>query len=95
MTPKVPITIGKIFDLAQSGMTLGLKRSEENFTALEIYRTREGDCQVPAKHIEGNLKLGLWVANLRAQAKISAARRERLNALGFIWRVARYKSEKD
>jgi len=60
---------------------------EEAFAALDKYRKREGHCLVTKNHIENDLNLGSWVANLRVRrAKISEDRVRRLDALGFVWR---------
>ena len=61
---------------------------EESLEALKTYHQREGHCQVPAKHLEGSFKLGLWVSNLRkAKDTVPAERRQRLEAIGFVWRA--------
>ena len=56
---------------------------EQGFAALTKFKAREGHCRVPQSHIEGKYRLGQWVANQRA--KVSAERRKRLNAIGFVW----------
>jgi Helicase associated domain len=56
---------------------------EKGFAALAKFKAREGHCRVPQSHIEGTYRLGQWVANQRA--KVSAERRKRLNAIGFVW----------
>ena len=60
---------------------------EEGFAALKNFQAREGHCRVPALHIEGKFKLGQWVSNQRHQSRdiMSAERRQRLDALGFVW----------
>jgi superfamily II DNA or RNA helicase len=59
---------------------------EEGFAALKNFQAREGHCQVPQQHIEGNYRLRSWVGNQRNQKdSMSADRRQRLDALGFIW----------
>jgi superfamily II DNA or RNA helicase len=56
--------------------------------ALKNFKSREGHCLVPQKHSEGELKLGIWVNNIRRRAdKISQPRRKLLDTLGFIWRL--------
>ena len=46
---------------------------------------------MPRDHVEGAYQLGWWVAAQRSGAKtISAERRRRLNALGFVWDIPEY-----
>ena len=61
---------------------------EEGIRFLEIFHQREGHCRVPSLHREGGYRLGQWVSNQRAaQEKLSHERRQRLDALGFVWDV--------
>ena len=61
---------------------------EEGVGSLERYRQREGNCRVPQRHREQGYRLGLWVHNQRkAQDTITPDRRQRLDALGFVWKV--------
>jgi superfamily II DNA or RNA helicase len=61
---------------------------EEGLNYLKKYREREGHCRVPDKHMENDFKLGLWVGTQRQKkAKMPAERRQRLDALGFVWKV--------
>jgi hypothetical protein len=57
------------------------------FTELERYRNQQGDCNVP--HEWGkNPQLGRWVSRQRGlekSGKLHAARKARLDELGFIW----------
>ena len=73
--------------------------------ALKQYKEREGDCDVPAKHIEivGEIKLALgnWCQTMR-QAKEGKGRwkftkeiEEQLNKEGFVWNVLEYRFEKN
>lgn len=65
--------------------------------SLKQYKDREGDCDVPRKHIEildeNNLKLGQWVGNIRSTAKgrgsylLTKERVKQLENLGFVWDV--------
>jgi hypothetical protein len=60
---------------------------EEGFAALVGFKAREGHCCVPQSHIEKDCKLGQWVSGQRGQKdRIPVERRERLDALGFVWR---------
>jgi superfamily II DNA or RNA helicase len=59
---------------------------EERFDALKAFKAREGHCRVPHGHIEGSIKLGTWVVHERAKKDtMSAERKKRLDALGFVW----------
>lgn len=59
---------------------------EESFVALKQFKVREGHCKVPRDTSEGIVKLGRWVRAQRVnQDKLSALRRRRLDAIGFIW----------
>ncbi len=61
---------------------------DEGFTALRKFQAREGNCLVPRPHLEGTFKLGQWVGVQRANKDaMSAERRQRLDAVGFIWDV--------
>jgi hypothetical protein len=43
---------------------------------------------VPRSHVEGPVNLGIWVGNQRNRREtLSAARRRRLDTIGFIWGV--------
>lgn len=60
---------------------------EEMFTALNDYKNRFGDCNVP-KRWPDNLKLGRWVLrqrSFRRANKLSEDRIRRLVELGFVW----------
>ena len=67
---------------------------QEGFAALTAFMARERTCNVPQRHIEGTFNLGPWV-NIQRQTKdtMPAARRQRLNEIGFIWDVLEYKWE--
>jgi len=59
---------------------------EQNFAALLKFRRRNGHCCVPTHYLEGDLKVGWWVASQRRNKKqMSAERRKRLNKIGFVW----------
>jgi hypothetical protein len=61
---------------------------DRGFAALKHFKLREGHCRVPRGHEEGNFKLGTWVGNQRnRKAVLSAERKRRLNAIGFVWRL--------
>ena len=60
----------------------------KSFEALERYKIQQGDCQVPANYVVGELNLGVWVKfqrALRQKGKLSSSRIEALDSLGFIW----------
>jgi predicted helicase len=61
---------------------------EEGFGALQSFHQREGHCRVPKRHREHDYLLGQWVANQRtAQDTMSSDRHQRLDALGYVWKV--------
>ncbi len=61
---------------------------EQNFAALKAFKRRHGHCRVPALYKGGKLKLGLWVTTQRRnRSKMSRERRQRLDNIGFIWRI--------
>jgi hypothetical protein len=65
---------------------------ERGFAALLKYKKREGDCLVPAGHIEDGLTLGNWVVKQRRDKKAGVLREDyvsRLNAVGFVWKPPR------
>jgi len=66
-------------------------RWEKGFAALSKFRAREGYCHPPRFHVEGNFKLGPWVATQRYNKdNLSAERKRRLNAIGFVWKWRDY-----
>ena len=63
-------------------------RWEEGFEKLSGFVKREAHCRVPQLHIEDGYRLGQWVAVQRKNMKrLLKDRRERLNKLGFVWKV--------
>jgi Helicase associated domain len=59
---------------------------EEGFAALKKFRDRKGHCRVPALHVEGKFKLGGWVrGQIRVRDSMSAERKQRLDAIEFVW----------
>jgi hypothetical protein len=56
----------------------------EGLRYLTIYKEREGHCRVPRPHIENGFPLGGWVTT-RRHKKLSEARRQQLDELGFDW----------
>jgi Helicase associated domain/Helicase conserved C-terminal domain len=60
----------------------------EGFAALTTFKTREGHCRVPQRHVEGAFKLGAWVSKQRGKRNnMFAELRQRLDEIGFVWRV--------
>ncbi len=60
------------------------------FALLEEYREREGHCDVPFKHEERGVKLGVWLSTQRTAQKTGAmddARRRRLEEAGVRWSI--------
>lgn len=62
---------------------------EEGFAYLKAFRKHEGHCRVPATYKEKNgFRLGQWVRVQRVRMnKVEAERRQRLDGLGFIWKI--------
>ena len=64
---------------------------EAGFRALEAYKQVKGHCLVPATlKTDGGFALGSWVRTQRKakiEDKLSADRKERLEAIGFVWSV--------
>ena len=62
---------------------------EEGFKELSDYHRENGHCLVPTSFVaESGFQLGTWVANQRGslrQKKLSHDRKQRLDALGFVW----------
>ena len=60
---------------------------EEGFSALEAYKRAEGDCLVSRTHRKDNgFSLGTWVGTQRrTKDSLSTDRRQRLEAIGFVW----------
>jgi hypothetical protein len=59
---------------------------EEGFQYLSAFVKREKHCRVPKSHLEKGYALGQWVSNQRTKSsKLSRDRRQRLDALGFVW----------
>jgi len=60
---------------------------EENFLALEQYKAKHGDCNIPSR-CPKNTRLANWVSTQRAvqiKGQLSKERLNRLTAIGFIW----------
>jgi uncharacterized protein (UPF0303 family) len=61
---------------------------EKGFAALKQFKAREKHCQVPRGHQEGAFNLGTWVVNQRnRRGTLSVQRRQRLDAIDFVWRL--------
>jgi hypothetical protein len=59
---------------------------EEGFAALTTFKACNGHCYVPRFHVEGEYRLGQWVSVQRLSRDVmSAERRGRLDAIGFVW----------
>jgi hypothetical protein len=59
---------------------------EKGFAALTKFKARKNHCLVPRDYVERDYKLGQWVSVQRySRATISAERRRRLDAIGFVW----------
>jgi hypothetical protein len=61
-------------------------RWEKGYAALSKFRARQGHCCPSRHHIEGKYSLGPWVTTQRyCKEKLSAERKRRLDAIGFVW----------
>ena len=63
---------------------------EEGFHCLERYRQERGDCLVPQRYRDpaSGFRLGGWVSKQReGKDTMLPERRQRLDALGFVWKV--------
>ena len=64
---------------------------EKGFTALCRFKAREGHCRTSRFHVEARHKLGPWVSNQRYyRNNLTTERRQRLDAIGFIWNWREY-----
>ena len=62
---------------------------QESYAHLEAFRAEHGHVRVPQrfKSLDG-YRLGIWVSDQRQRAdRLGPERRERLDALGFVWKV--------
>jgi hypothetical protein len=58
---------------------------EEGFEYLKRYKERIGNCHVPQRYKEHGYNLGMWVHAQRRNHDLSRERRQRLDALRFVW----------
>jgi predicted helicase len=58
---------------------------ERHFVALKLFKKENGHCDVPTKYEVSGLKLGDWITQNRRPERMTPERKERLEALGFIW----------
>jgi superfamily II DNA or RNA helicase len=61
---------------------------EEGFGHLQAFVSEHGHCGVPDRHVTASgYRLGSWVHTQRriGESRMSSKRKERLNALGFVW----------
>ena len=60
------------------------------FQLLEVYKEREGNCNVPKSHKENGKNLGLWLKRQRQAnkaGKLETSKVERLESVGIVWDV--------
>jgi hypothetical protein len=73
---------GWVWDAQDNGFQSGL-------VALDAFVAREGHAQVPIIHVEGVLRLGRWVASVRATRRQGKLRQDRISMLerrsGWSW----------
>ena len=80
------LAIGAVCRKEEGRMTKPAAAWEKMFEALVHYKEQYGHCKVPKRWPE-NPKLGRWVNSQRTawnKGHLSDARRERLDALGFV-----------
>ncbi|MDB9950271.1 Helicase associated domain protein [Gammaproteobacteria bacterium] len=88
---KGELTVEKVNRLEELGFVwnpLGIKW-EQGFSALQAYKQANGDCLVPLfyKTADG-FALGSWISSQRRKKELpSSDRKQRLEAIGFVWRV--------
>lgn len=59
---------------------------KRGFAALLNFKKREGHCTVPRFHMEGDYRLGQWVAVQRyTQGNLAKPRKAQLDTIGFVW----------
>jgi len=75
--------IGVVWDLCKG-------RWENNYLLLVKFQQREGHANVPSKHKEEGMQLGLWLSSQRYQnriGKLDISLKKRLEDIGFIWNI--------
>ena len=61
---------------------------DQNFKALQKYKSEHGHCLVPQKYMVGEIRLGQWLNSQRnRKGSLTQDRIERLNSIGFVWSV--------
>ena len=87
---KSKLTLDRIKRLESVGFCWDpfIEQWENAFTMLKEYNSREGHCRVPQKLVVDGIRIGSWV-NTQRQNKnsLTKERVQRLNSLGFIWKV--------
>lgn len=77
------------------GKNKGALRWEEHFKALQEYRAKHGDCNVPTRRYKENIALGRFVTTLRSEYRkrkqnktsvLTDDQINRLDAIDFCWR---------
>jgi superfamily II DNA or RNA helicase len=92
LSEKVEV-IGPRVDLDRLTTSIGIAIADsigsgwdEWYGRLLRYQAREGHCRVPSNYVDGAFRLGRWVIMQRTRRnKLSDDRRQRLEAIGFIW----------
>ena len=69
---------------------------KQRLTMLKAYKEKHGDCLVPRRYVENNIKFGNWVCYQRAEYKkwlkgeksqLTQEKVDLLEDLGFVWMV--------
>jgi superfamily II DNA or RNA helicase/DNA-binding TFAR19-related protein (PDSD5 family) len=85
----LPLSVGSEF--SDSLRTFVVEQSTESwefwYGLLEVFKECQGHCDVPISHITSTKhNLGKWVSKQRSKSDLlSADKKQRLDALGFIW----------
>jgi len=67
------------------------------FCALKRFIARVGHANVPQGHVEGDLKLGIWLSDQRHRkklGKLNGDRKQRLEEIGVVWKARDLQHEK-
>ena len=79
--------IGFVWDILKYNWEIGIKY-------LIAYKKEFGNCLVSDKYLYNGHHLGVWVSTQRSRQYITPEEVRRLDELGFVWDVLKYKWEK-
>lgn len=85
------ITEDQIRRLDQLGMNWAGRQSSSWNRAYEAacrYKKEHGNLDIPVAYVsEEGIRLGRWIRNQRANDRLSSERREKLSAIGMVWKI--------